>query len=616
MDAINRRNTITCFVLSAVILVFYVLFLVSSAGTSGAHSDWHNGFLPEINADYSCDQEIYCNHDNMKSVSVMFANYERVNSGTVTLALYDETGEMIGSWEYDAALIANQTEYTLNLNEPIRDSAQKTYILRISSDSVPGEGVTLCTVFGDLLYNIDYADSSVLMILIRFCPFILIPFVFFKLRGNTWGTAYALFCIFIVAMHLYMPTNTRDDAFFSEVNNDYSLISWMIYRWNTWTSRIFQEGVGYIVVDRPVIWQFADSVMMSLLPVFVNRTLGARGYERLFALAVIPLYPVLDMSTAGWMCTTWTYMWAVFPAFVVTSILKKVMDSESLKWYEYPVFVICLVFAGNHELMAFYLLCVIVFCLIVSLVKKNQARWFMAAASAVSVITLIMFLICPGVKARGVSECYHFPGYEQLGILAKVFLGINRCLAVNLARDNHALFTVMCVIIAAAVFIQTKNTIRRVIALLPALVQFILNEVLAVKVTDDITSVEQLSERAAGITVFSFILLTCLVISIFNIYREKEDSSMITSKGILINIVLIAGLLTTAAMGFSPTIYVSGFRTSCFMYFGIIYVTLAVLLRIADKQKTFSKNIAPAVISCEMVFLLVSLLSVMGISFT
>ena len=614
MTAINRKNNFTWVALTVVILLFYILFLRSSSNVLNRHSYWYNGYFSEISEVCSYEEEIYCNSNNLSAISVVFCNYERANSGTVYLDLYDEDGTLIDSWEYDAATIGNEVEYTLSLDNPISDSKEKTYTLRISSNSVPGQGVTLCSVYDHLLYNLDYENSSVLMTILKFCPFVLIPLVFYKLRDNTWGTAYALYCVFIIALHLYMPTNTNDDLYFSRVNNDYTWGAWIAYRWNSGSSRFLQESVGYFVVDRPMLWMFADTVMVSLLPVFINRTLGAEGYTRLYALAAIPLYPILDMRSAGWMCTTMPYIWAVFPAFVLSSILRKVMDNKNIQLYEYLIFFICLVYAGNHELMAFYLFCIILFCLFSSLIKKGPSRLFLVIATVVSMLNFVVVLICPGAKVRGQLELIHFPGYENLGFLDKVFLGINRCLEVNLVRDNHEVFTVMCIVIAFAVFMNTRNALRRIAALFPVLIQFALNSLIRIDLTDRISTV-QLSTRTVGLTIFAVLLLASLVYSVFNIYREGEDGSCLTSRGLLINIVLVAGLMTTAAMAFSPTLYVSEYRTSCFTYFGMIYVTVDAAVRLTDKHKPDPKGIAPAVIACEVVLLTARLLSLMEISF-
>ena len=611
----KRRDTVTCVVLSAVILLFYTLFLIFSANGFNRHSCWYNGITSEINRDYSYEQAIYSNHDNLESISVMFATYDRENSGTVYLELFDDSGLLIDSWEYDVSDLVNTTEYSLTLDSPLADSREKTYTLKISSDSAPGEGIALYTAFDAVNYNLDYDNSSVLLTIVSLCPFILVPFVFYKLRGNTWGTAYALYCIFIIAMHLYMPLNTRDDAFFSQANNGYTLLSWITYRWNAWTSRFLQEMAGFIVVDRPAIWLFVDTAMVSLLPVYINRTLGAEGFARLYVLAAIPLYPILDMNSAGWMCTTWTYIWAVFPAFVVTSILRKVMDSKKLNWYDYPVFFFCLIFAGNHELMAVYLLCIILFCLAVAYIRKSPSPLFLIVSALVSIGTLVLFVICPGAKLRGEAEVYHFQGYENLSVPDKLFLGINRTLDACISRSEHAVFTVMCILITVAVFILTKDVRKRLIALFPTVMVLGLNSIMTVKLTDSYIWFSLRSVRVVGLVLFAVLLLISLIYSILIIYREGEGAKLLSYRGVLVCIVLAVGLATTVAMGFSPTVYVSGFRTSCFTYFGMIYVTLDVALRLTDKLKPSPKSVVPAVIACEVVFLIGRLLSVMDIVF-
>ena len=124
MVATNRRKSFAWIALSVVILIFYILFLRSSANISGRHSSWYNGYLSEINESCSYEEAIYCNRDDLSAISVVFCNYERANSGTVYLDLYDEDGTLIDSWEYDAATIGNEVEYTLSLDNPISDSKE------------------------------------------------------------------------------------------------------------------------------------------------------------------------------------------------------------------------------------------------------------------------------------------------------------------------------------------------------------------------------------------------------------------------------------------------------------------------------------------------------------
>lgn len=611
----DSKNVIRAIILSVTILVFYSLFLITSADGSNRYSHYVTGYLPEINENFSYEQEIYCNCNNFSSLGVMFATYSRSNEGNVLLELTDDNGEVVGSWEFDASELENNTEYTLMLDEPLSDSKGKTYTFRISSDCEEGKGVTLGTFHNGFIYYLSYRDTTPLVTLLRICPFFLIPFAFYKLRGNTWGTAYALYVVFIIAMHLYMPINTGDDARFSLLRNGHTALSWVKMRWNSWSSRYLQELVMFFLVDRPWFWMAADTVMICTLPLFINRSLAVKGLSRLYVLTAIPLYPILDMESAGWMVTTITYTWMVFSAFVTASILRKIMEKEHLKWYEYPVFFVCLLFASNHELMALYLLAVILYCIVLSVIKRYSCLPFLIASAVVSIVNLaVVLLMCPGNKSRAEREMFNFPNYEDLNILDKIFLGINRCLVVTISRYD-IIFTVLCIIAAAGVFLKTKNIRKRLIALAPAALNVTINTLLSVKITDNIIWVRLKSLRTLGLTLFAVFILACLIYSIFIIFRDKEDSPLITERGLFVSYMLAAGLATTVAMAFSPTIYISGYRTSCFTYFGMIYVILAIAGSLTDRFKPSERSVAPFIVACEVLFLLGRLLTVMKVSF-
>ena len=614
-DYNGKYKRVLWIALSILVLFFYTLFLVFSGNGTNRHSYNLTGYLPEINREYTHEQEIYCNRDNLCSVSVEFLTFVRANEGDICFELFDEDGSLIVSRTLDVSTIPDKYIYTLELDEPIEDSSEKTYTLRISSDSKAGKGVTLGTTYDELCYNLTFDDSSLLLTILKFCPFIFVPFVFFKMRGNTWGTAYALYCVFIIAIHLYVPTFTNDDAFFSRANDGFTALSWVISRWNSWSSRFIQEFAMYYAVDRPMLWLFADTAMASLLPIFINKSVGATGLSRLYSLMAIPLYSILDMRSAGWIVTTITYFWAVFPAFVVASILRKFMDQKKLAWYDYPVFFFCLIWASNHELMAVYLLCIIMYCAVMAYIKKSSSMRFLIIAAVVSIINLgVMMILCPGIRNRGESEISNFPGYGDLNVIDKLFIGINRCLTITITRRD-SVFVVLCIMIAVAVFIRTKDVKKRIIAFLPAVLLFAINQLTSFIITDNIIWVRLKSFFTLGITLFAFALLFCLVYSIFVIYQDKDKESIFSSYGVFINTVLLAGLATTVAMAFSPTVYVSEYRTSCFTYFGMIYIILDIAIRLTKDHKPSPKTVYPFVIACEILFLLGRLLTVMGVTF-
>lgn len=80
----------------------------------------------------------------MTAVEVMFSNYnERVDTGTLTLTLSDESGNEVARQDYPVAELKNNAFITLPLDTPASDSAGKTYTLSATSDCVQEKGVTL-----------------------------------------------------------------------------------------------------------------------------------------------------------------------------------------------------------------------------------------------------------------------------------------------------------------------------------------------------------------------------------------------------------------------------------------------------------------------------------------
>ena len=85
------------------------------------------------------------------------------------------------------------------------------------------------------------------------------------------------------------------------------------------------------------------------------------------------------------------------------------------------------------------------------------------------------------------------------------------------------------------------------------------------------------------------------------------------AKGFLNVIVFVIGFATTAAMGFSPTIYASGYRTSIFTYFSLIFVIISVLVHEAKRVEDEGKKVIdyrPLVITAFVVAGYISILQV------
>lgn len=77
-----------------------------------------------------------------------------------------------------------------------------------------------------------------------------------------------------------------------------------------------------------------------------------------------------------------------------------------------------------------------------------------------------------------------------------------------------------------------------------------------------------------------------LILSFAILVAFRDD----LKKGFLNVIVFVVGFATTAAMGFSPTIYESGYRTSIFTYFSLIFVIISLLVHETERVEEEGKK--------------------------
>ena len=168
--------------------------------------------------------------------------------------------------------------------------------------------------------------------------------------------------------------------------------------------------------------------------------------------------------------------------------------------------------------------------------------------------------------------------YENFNIFEKLYIGIARVCKILIMQHN-ALFVVLCIITMIAVFMYSKSTMHRIISIIPVAFCFVYDTILRSHVIGDIMSVEFRQIYTYIPLVVSVAVLVCLCGSFVIIY--KEDKAW--QQYILLILMLCGGLATSVAMGFSPTIYVSGYRTATFMYFSFMYIILYLSERVFIK---------------------------------
>ena len=101
--------------------------------------------LPEITSQDTYRQKIVCTEDGLNKISLLCATYDRANAGTFTVALEDEEGNVLETWNTDASSVNDNTYSSFTLTNKIPDSKDRVFYLTITSDSAPGTAITVYT---------------------------------------------------------------------------------------------------------------------------------------------------------------------------------------------------------------------------------------------------------------------------------------------------------------------------------------------------------------------------------------------------------------------------------------------------------------------------------------
>lgn len=105
------------------------------------------------------EQKFSAKIQRLQSISIRWGIYNRINSGTVTVELYDlRNNDLLMQQNIDAAKIKESEITTMSVNNPIETVYDAPLLLRIYSDSVGGQAVS------PLMSSVEQSDEFTLTI--------------------------------------------------------------------------------------------------------------------------------------------------------------------------------------------------------------------------------------------------------------------------------------------------------------------------------------------------------------------------------------------------------------------------------------------------------------------
>lgn len=389
---------------------------------------------------------------------------------------------------------------------------------------------------------------------------------------------YALLAGVMFLYHIFIHIHKMDDvAIYGDLLDYTPLLPWLEYRYQTWSSRILIDGLIVLFVEyNPWIWKLLNIGCWLLLAHSVIRLCGCKDDLELKYITVflILIYPIFTMGSAGWCATQLNYLWPLsIGSFALTSIKYSGGDNPpSLHWSLYLIYPAATVFACSQEQMCAAILAVLAAYLVLHTIKNGIPRHAVLLGSQLllSAAQLLFILTSPGNQARKWIEVERWmPDYPLLSFRDKLYIGFTDTMERVAFQENNYLFLIFVSVLSALVFQRAKTLLLRLFALaLPAAV---------------IAGTYFLHHEQRTVPYYLLIIL-CLIISFMIVCDNRQDF-------LVYGVVLGSGFAGRVAVGYSPSIYVSGDRTCLFLYGAVIFCTIKLLYDHKESHPKFLRTV-------------------------
>ncbi|MFR9058246.1 DUF6056 family protein [Eubacterium callanderi] len=387
--------------------------------------------------------------------------------------------------------------------------------------------------------------------------------------------------IFMFVLHLATPALQNDDLTFRNYIENQSILSFLIQRYKTWSSRVLIEAVlvGMVSMNH-LIWCLLDSLVVVLLAWSIAKLFFEKsGYSNALnwiIVSLILIYPFYLLSSAGWVATTLNYLWPLSFGLASFIPIKKYFENKKINIFESFLYSLLVIFAANNEQMAIIIFVIYAVFAIYFFMQKKRVSLYLLFNLFLTIISLLFILSCPGNDNRAIAEAQRFPGYDGLNIVQKILAGFLPTTTFFFEGYNLEYLIFVCLILVC-IWLKYKDKVHRMIGALPLLVYTFwlvgFEVVVAIKPDLLIYSPVQYIKSIASFENLTFylysimnaLIVLLLVLCLFFIFRKKGEF-------LLVLLILGVGLASRITMGFSPTLFLSEFRTYLFFVFAIFII--------------------------------------------
>ena len=399
--------------------------------------------------------------------------------------------------------------------------------------------------------------------------------------------------IFVAVIILYnaaLRTYAGDDLIFPYVLDKYSLTEYLQMRYMTWSSRTVIEGLLALISRSVLLWKIVNTAVYILLAYSLYRLSNRTSMAAVYILILI--YPISDLSSAGWMATITNYVWPAAFGLYSLVIIHRLVHRERVHWWEIVISILSMLIGTSVEqYCVIHLVFLAVYMGYVFINKRfGKALCIIAVQLIAACANLIYILSCPGDTRRVMVEASRWmPDFFTKNFFDKIIDGFEHTMWRVMSGQN-VIFLIFTAFIFVCILKKTKSKIIRAVSAVP----FFFTALISFGTVDGsgfLSSIVGLFKSGSGVNASSWnklanyllfvvyvVIIVCIVTALLYLFDN-------ISYGIVYSLVFLLAIASGAVMGLSPTMAASSDRVFLFTYVLFIFIMLKVY---GNVKMTFS----------------------------
>ena len=360
-----------------------------------------------------------------------------------------------------------------------------------------------------------------------------------------------------------------------------ALVAEMKLEYADWSSRVLINGLVCIFATAPVIvWRLLNPVVVALLAwliAYAVRQERSTSGSRLICMLVF-LYQWHYLTSAGWVVTTVTYLWALLFGLAGLMGVFRTLRGQTVSGWHWVLYSVPLVLGCNMEQAAILIAALLLMGAAMIAVRDKKLPAGLWAQLGLAAASMLFIFTCPGNALRTQVDIFSFYlDYPMLSLLKKIEIGVSGAIAPNVyGRDS--LFYLFALLSALALWKKKASLPARLIGLLPCLLLLPLSlfRYQMQQVVPQLTAITDAYNGRGYITftnsgalmsylpmLLGYGLFALCLLNVLAAFGVSRASVQVWG-------IMALGGMTQAAIGFTPGAGVSSGRTGMFFSFWIV----------------------------------------------